>query len=101
MQYIFLKKLSIKIIRHSKCGKLQCQGGNDKPLVGTTRLAYRNTLTVRGGNIECKTIASVISADISDLNLVRTGTMCGVGKVSLSYILFQNLRNFTCFYVAF
>ncbi|CAK8682796.1 unnamed protein product [Clavelina lepadiformis] len=66
---------------HSKCGKLQCQGGNDKPLVGTTRLAYRNTLTVRGGNIECKTIASVISADISDLNLVRTGTMCGVGKV--------------------
>ena len=74
----------LKISRNAKCGKLQCQGGNTRPLTGTTRVAYRNTFSIGGVKYECKTVASLSSADVSDLGVARSGTMCDTGKVNLS-----------------
>ncbi|CAK8682793.1 unnamed protein product [Clavelina lepadiformis] len=66
---------------NAKCGKLQCQGGNTRPLIGTTRVAYQNTISSDGVQKRCKTVGSLNSTDVSDLGVVRPGTMCDTGKV--------------------
>ncbi|XP_076825751.1 zinc metalloproteinase-disintegrin-like MTP8 isoform X1 [Clavelina lepadiformis] len=66
---------------NAKCGKLQCQGGNTKPLISTAQKAYRNTITSGDVQTKCKTIGSLNSADVIDLGVVRQGTMCDIGKV--------------------
>ncbi|XP_078487165.1 zinc metalloproteinase-disintegrin-like NaMP isoform X1 [Ciona intestinalis] len=63
----------------SKCGKLQCSGGGDRPIVARDRYAFKNTIERK---YECKTISSDDNAtDVSDPGLVRDGTRCGDGKI--------------------
>uniref|UniRef100_F6VBC2 Zinc metalloproteinase n=1 Tax=Ciona intestinalis TaxID=7719 RepID=F6VBC2_CIOIN len=64
---------------NSKCGKLQCSGGADRPIVARDRYAFKNTIDRK---YECKTISSDDNAtDVSDPGLVRDGTRCGDGKI--------------------
>lgn len=68
--------------RDIKCGKLFCKGGNEFPLVGTVAI----TLTI-GNQYKCKTVgASEDQTEWLDPGLVRSGTTCGAGRVSVYYI---------------
>ncbi|KAJ8273597.1 hypothetical protein GJAV_G00103420 [Gymnothorax javanicus] len=69
---------------HVHCGKIQCQGGNDRPQVISTRVQILTT-KVRQNRSEliCRTSFYNLGEDVSDPATVAQGTACGPGKACL------------------
>ncbi|XP_076825747.1 uncharacterized protein LOC143471228 isoform X2 [Clavelina lepadiformis] len=67
---------------HSMCGKLQCDGGNRRPVDPQFSYAFRNRIIVGNEVVKCFTVASNDAPDdVIHPGLVKNGTMCGSGKI--------------------
>ncbi|KAI8512668.1 Disintegrin and metalloproteinase domain-containing protein 33 [Branchiostoma belcheri] len=64
------------------CGKLQCQGGGDAPIIGSGAQIITTTVTLPNGReLRCRGVYVDLGGDIPDPGLVMAGTKCGQDKV--------------------
>lgn len=69
-------------IRDAKCGKIQCQGGANRPVIGTNAVSIETNIPLQeGGKILCRGTHVYLGDDMPDPGLVLAGTKCGDGKV--------------------
>lgn len=70
--------------RDAKCGKIQCQGGANRPVIGTNAVSIETNIPLQeGGKILCRGTHVYLGDDMPDPGLVLSGTKCEDGKVSL------------------
>lgn len=65
--------------RDVRCGRIQCQGGRERPLLGTS--AEILTTTFNHTSLVCRGTFFHLADDVSDPAAVAPGTTCGPGKV--------------------
>lgn len=69
--------------RDAKCGKIQCQGGASRPVIGTNAVSIETNIPQQeGGRILCRGTHVYLGDDMPDPGLVLAGTKCAEGKVS-------------------
>ena len=66
------------------CGRLQCQGGNDRPLLGTSAEILTTKVKFNYSDFVCRGTYFHLGDDVSDPAMVAQGTACGLGKVGIS-----------------
>uniref|UniRef100_A0A4W5MJV4 ADAM metallopeptidase domain 12 n=1 Tax=Hucho hucho TaxID=62062 RepID=A0A4W5MJV4_9TELE len=70
--------------RDAKCGKIQCQGGANRPVIGTNAVSIETNIPLQeGGRILCRGTHVYLGDDMPDPGLVLTGTTCGEGMVRM------------------
>ncbi|XP_078667750.1 disintegrin and metalloproteinase domain-containing protein 12-like [Branchiostoma floridae x Branchiostoma belcheri] len=70
------------------CGKLQCQGGGDSPIIGSGAQIITTTVTLPNGReLRCRGVYVDLGNDIPDPGLVMAGTKCGQDKVGTVKLL--------------
>ncbi|XP_067833259.1 disintegrin and metalloproteinase domain-containing protein 12-like [Heptranchias perlo] len=62
-----------------KCGKLQCKGGNAKPIRGGNLNVLTNSIVFQGVRYECRG-TFVLYGDANSADLIREGTKCADNK---------------------
>uniref|UniRef100_A0A8C7GD05 ADAM metallopeptidase domain 15 n=1 Tax=Oncorhynchus kisutch TaxID=8019 RepID=A0A8C7GD05_ONCKI len=62
------------------CGRLQCQGGNDRPLLGTSAEILTTKVKFNYSDFVCRGTYFHLGDDVSDPAMVAQGTACGFGK---------------------
>uniref|UniRef100_A0ACB8F8P5 Disintegrin and metalloproteinase domain-containing protein 12 n=1 Tax=Sphaerodactylus townsendi TaxID=933632 RepID=A0ACB8F8P5_9SAUR len=68
--------------RDAKCGKIQCQGGANRPVIGTNAVSIETNIPLQGGGkILCRGTHVYLGDDMPDPGLVLAGTKCEDGKV--------------------
>lgn len=68
--------------RDAKCGKIQCQGGANRPVIGTNAVSIETNIPLHeGGRILCRGTHVYLGDDMPDPGLVLTGTKCGENMV--------------------
>ncbi|XP_071336448.1 disintegrin and metalloproteinase domain-containing protein 12 isoform X2 [Trachinotus anak] len=71
--------------RDAKCGKIQCQGGANRPVIGTNAVSIETNIPLQeGGRILCRGTHVYLGDDMPDPGLVLSGTKCGDGMVCLN-----------------
>uniref|UniRef100_A0A671Y6F2 ADAM metallopeptidase domain 12 n=1 Tax=Sparus aurata TaxID=8175 RepID=A0A671Y6F2_SPAAU len=71
--------------RDAKCGKIQCQGGANRPVIGTNAVSIETNIPLQeGGRILCRGTHVYLGDDMPDPGLVLTGTKCGDGMMCLN-----------------
>ncbi|XP_075997905.1 disintegrin and metalloproteinase domain-containing protein 12 isoform X2 [Genypterus blacodes] len=71
--------------RDAKCGKIQCQGGANRPVIGTNAVSIETNIPLQeGGRILCRGTHVYLGDDMPDPGLVLAGTKCGEGMVCLN-----------------
>ncbi|XP_013927907.1 PREDICTED: disintegrin and metalloproteinase domain-containing protein 12-like [Thamnophis sirtalis] len=71
--------------RDSKCGKIQCQGGASRPVIGTNAVSIETNIPLPGGGkILCRGTHVYLGDDMPDPGLVLAGTKCEDGKICLN-----------------
>ncbi|XP_061788037.1 disintegrin and metalloproteinase domain-containing protein 12-like [Nerophis lumbriciformis] len=71
--------------RDAKCGKVQCQGGAKRPVIGTNAVSIETNIPLQeGGKILCRGTHVYLGDDMPDPGLVLTGTKCGNGMMCLN-----------------
>uniref|UniRef100_A0A8D2ZNM6 ADAM metallopeptidase domain 12 n=1 Tax=Scophthalmus maximus TaxID=52904 RepID=A0A8D2ZNM6_SCOMX len=71
--------------RDAKCGKIQCQGGANRPVIGTNAVSIETNIPLQGGGrILCRGTHVYLGDDMPDPGLVLTGTKCGDGRMCLN-----------------
>ncbi|KAH0623659.1 hypothetical protein JD844_006668 [Phrynosoma platyrhinos] len=71
--------------RDAKCGKIQCQGGANRPVIGTNAVSIETNIPLQeGGKILCRGTHVYLGDDMPDPGLVLTGTKCEDGKICLN-----------------
>uniref|UniRef100_A0A4W5MK38 ADAM metallopeptidase domain 12 n=1 Tax=Hucho hucho TaxID=62062 RepID=A0A4W5MK38_9TELE len=71
--------------RDAKCGKIQCQGGANRPVIGTNAVSIETNIPLQeGGRILCRGTHVYLGDDMPDPGLVLTGTTCGEGMMCLN-----------------
>ncbi|KAG2463310.1 ADA12 protein, partial [Polypterus senegalus] len=66
----------------AKCGKIQCQGGANRPVIGTNAVSIETNIPLQeGGRILCRGTHVYLGDDMPDPGLVLTGTKCGESMV--------------------
>uniref|UniRef100_A0A3B4AP86 ADAM metallopeptidase domain 12 n=1 Tax=Periophthalmus magnuspinnatus TaxID=409849 RepID=A0A3B4AP86_9GOBI len=69
----------------AKCGKIQCQGGANRPVIGTNAVSIETNIPQQeGGRILCRGTHVYLGDDMPDPGLVLTGTKCGDGRMCLN-----------------
>ncbi|KAK2824416.1 hypothetical protein Q5P01_021591 [Channa striata] len=72
-------------VRDAKCGKIQCQGGANRPVIGTNAVSIETNIPLQeGGRILCRGTHVYLGDDMPDPGLVLAGTKCGDGTVCLN-----------------
>lgn len=72
------------VCRDARCGKIQCQGGANRPVIGTNAVSIETNIPLQeGGRILCRGTHVYLGDDMPDPGLVLTGTKCGDGMVGL------------------
>ncbi|MEQ2206523.1 hypothetical protein XENOCAPTIV_030501, partial [Xenoophorus captivus] len=61
------------------CGRIQCQGGTERPLLGS--IAQILTVRFNNSDLVCRGTFFHLDDDVSDPATVAQGTACGSGKV--------------------
>ncbi|XP_054974960.1 disintegrin and metalloproteinase domain-containing protein 12 isoform X1 [Sorex araneus] len=80
--------------RDAKCGKIQCQGGASRPVIGTNAVSIETNIPLQeGGRILCRGTHVYLGDDLPDPGLVLAGTKCADGKICLS----RRCQNVTVF----
>ncbi|KAG8517481.1 Disintegrin and metalloproteinase domain-containing protein 12, partial [Galemys pyrenaicus] len=68
--------------RDAQCGKIQCQGGASRPVIGTNAVSIETNIPLQeGGRILCRGTHVYLGDDLPDPGLVLAGTKCAEGKV--------------------
>uniref|UniRef100_A0A3P8XQZ2 ADAM metallopeptidase domain 15 n=1 Tax=Esox lucius TaxID=8010 RepID=A0A3P8XQZ2_ESOLU len=62
------------------CGRIQCQGGNDRPLIGTSAEILTTKVKFNYSDFVCRGTYFDLGDDVSDPSMVTQGTACGPGK---------------------
>ncbi|XP_023697553.2 disintegrin and metalloproteinase domain-containing protein 12 isoform X1 [Paramormyrops kingsleyae] len=71
--------------RDAKCGKIQCQGGAKRPVIGTNAVSIETNIPLQeGGRILCRGTHVYLGDDMPDPGLVLTGTKCGNAMMCLN-----------------
>ncbi|XP_076856108.1 disintegrin and metalloproteinase domain-containing protein 12 isoform X2 [Brachyhypopomus gauderio] len=71
--------------RDAKCGKIQCQGGANRPVIGTNAVSIETNIPLQeGGRILCRGTHVYLGDDMPDPGLVLTGTKCGGNMMCLN-----------------
>ncbi|XP_075999625.1 disintegrin and metalloproteinase domain-containing protein 12 [Genypterus blacodes] len=71
--------------RDAKCGKIQCQGGANRPVIGTNAVSIETNIPLQdGGRLLCRGTHVYLGDDMPDPGLVLTGTKCGDGMMCLN-----------------
>uniref|UniRef100_A0A4W4HHH8 ADAM metallopeptidase domain 12a n=1 Tax=Electrophorus electricus TaxID=8005 RepID=A0A4W4HHH8_ELEEL len=71
--------------RDAKCGKIQCQGGANRPVIGTNAVSIETNIPLQeGGRILCRGTHVYLGDDMPDPGLVLTGTKCGENMMCLN-----------------
>ncbi|XP_074856571.1 disintegrin and metalloproteinase domain-containing protein 12 isoform X2 [Carettochelys insculpta] len=71
--------------RDAKCGKIQCQGGANRPVIGTNAVSIETNIPLQeGGKILCRGTHVYLGDDMPDPGLVLAGTKCEDGKLCLN-----------------
>ncbi|KAI1886983.1 hypothetical protein AGOR_G00201370 [Albula goreensis] len=71
--------------KDAKCGKIQCQGGANRPVIGTNAVSIETNIPLQeGGRILCRGTHVYLGDDMPDPGLVLTGTKCGEGMMCLN-----------------
>uniref|UniRef100_A0A8C7ZB78 ADAM metallopeptidase domain 12b n=1 Tax=Oryzias sinensis TaxID=183150 RepID=A0A8C7ZB78_9TELE len=71
--------------RDAKCGKIQCQDGANRPVIGTNAVSIETNIPLQeGGRILCRGTHVYLGDDMPDPGLVLAGTKCGDGMVCLN-----------------
>lgn len=80
--------------RDAKCGKIQCQGGANRPVIGTNAVSIETNIPLHeGGRILCRGTHVYLGDDMPDPGLVLTGTKCGDGMVwPYSFVWYLQLK---------
>ncbi|XP_030603289.1 disintegrin and metalloproteinase domain-containing protein 12 isoform X2 [Archocentrus centrarchus] len=69
----------------AKCGKIQCQGGANRPVIGTNAVSIETNIPLHeGGRILCRGTHVYLGDDMPDPGLVLAGTKCGDNMVCLN-----------------
>uniref|UniRef100_A0A669F0E4 ADAM metallopeptidase domain 12 n=1 Tax=Oreochromis niloticus TaxID=8128 RepID=A0A669F0E4_ORENI len=69
----------------AKCGKIQCQGGANRPVIGTNAVSIETNIPLQeGGRILCRGTHVYLGDDMPDPGLVLAGTKCGDNMVCLN-----------------
>ncbi|XP_062859695.1 disintegrin and metalloproteinase domain-containing protein 12 [Trichomycterus rosablanca] len=69
----------------AKCGKIQCQGGASRPVIGTNAVSIETNIPLpEGGRILCRGTHVYLGDDMPDPGLVLTGTKCGNNMMCLN-----------------
>ncbi|XP_036907179.1 disintegrin and metalloproteinase domain-containing protein 12 [Sturnira hondurensis] len=72
-------------MRDAKCGKIQCQGGASRPVIGTNAVSIETNIPLQeGGRILCRGTHVYLGDDVPDPGLVLAGTKCADGKICLN-----------------
>ncbi|XP_069506264.1 disintegrin and metalloproteinase domain-containing protein 15 isoform X2 [Ambystoma mexicanum] len=69
--------------RNTKCGKIQCQGGRYRPILGSNAEIVIASVTVNQTKFNCRGTYYNLGDDITDPAMVLPGSTCGEGKVCL------------------
>ncbi|XP_029962818.1 disintegrin and metalloproteinase domain-containing protein 12 [Salarias fasciatus] len=71
--------------RDAQCGKIQCQGGANRPVIGTNAVSIETNIPLQeGGRILCRGTHVYLGDDMPDPGLVLAGTKCGDSMVCLN-----------------
>ncbi|XP_077595673.1 disintegrin and metalloproteinase domain-containing protein 12 [Stigmatopora nigra] len=71
--------------RDAQCGKVQCQGGANRPVIGTNAVSIETNIPLQeGGRILCRGTHVYLGDDMPDPGLVLSGTKCGDGMMCLN-----------------
>ncbi|KAL0964777.1 hypothetical protein UPYG_G00328790 [Umbra pygmaea] len=69
----------------AKCGKIQCQGGANRPVIGTNAVSIETNIPLQeGGRILCRGTHVYLGDDMPDPGLVMPGTKCGEAMMCLN-----------------
>lgn len=80
--HIVILSVVCSVHRDAKCGKIQCQGGASRPVIGTNAVSIETNIPLKeGGRILCRGTHVYLGDDMPDPGLVLTGTKCGDGMV--------------------
>ncbi|XP_026864669.2 disintegrin and metalloproteinase domain-containing protein 12 isoform X3 [Electrophorus electricus] len=80
--------------RDAKCGKIQCQGGANRPVIGTNAVSIETNIPLHeGGRILCRGTHVYLGDDMPDPGLVLVGTKCAEGMMCLN----RQCRNVSVF----
>ncbi|XP_035770154.1 disintegrin and metalloproteinase domain-containing protein 12-like [Neolamprologus brichardi] len=66
------------------CGRIQCQGGRDRPLLGTNAEILTTRVHFNNSDLVCRGTFFHLGDDVSDPATVAHGTACGRGKACLN-----------------
>ncbi|KAM7421753.1 hypothetical protein PAMA_015744 [Pampus argenteus] len=66
------------------CGRIQCQGGRERPLLGTNTEILTTTVRFNHSDLVCRGTFFHLGDDVSDPATVAQGTACGPGKACLN-----------------
>ncbi|XP_070823311.1 disintegrin and metalloproteinase domain-containing protein 15 isoform X1 [Chaetodon trifascialis] len=66
------------------CGRIQCQGGRERPLLGTNAEILTTTVRFNHSDLVCRGTFFHLGDDVSDPATVAQGTACGPGKACLN-----------------
>ncbi|XP_016380140.1 disintegrin and metalloproteinase domain-containing protein 12-like isoform X4 [Sinocyclocheilus rhinocerous] len=62
------------------CGRIQCQGGNERPLLGSNSEIQTTTVKLNQSDFTCRGAYFNLGDDVSDPAMVSQGTACGPNK---------------------
>ncbi|KAM3614198.1 uncharacterized protein V6R79_011330 [Siganus canaliculatus] len=65
------------------CGRIQCQGGRERPLLGTNAEILTTKVRFNHSDLVCRGTFFHLGDDVSDPATVAQGTACGPGKACL------------------
>ncbi|XP_061699617.1 disintegrin and metalloproteinase domain-containing protein 15 isoform X4 [Syngnathoides biaculeatus] len=68
-----------------RCGRIQCQGGLERPLLGTNTEILTTTVRFDLHDLVCRGTFFHLGDDVSDPASVAQGTACGPGKACLDH----------------
>ncbi|XP_067878941.1 disintegrin and metalloproteinase domain-containing protein 12 isoform X2 [Heterodontus francisci] len=68
----------------AKCGKIQCQGGNDRPVLGSNAEILVTNIKVGSKEYSCRGTYFNFGDDIADPAMVMPGTVCGERKACIN-----------------
>ncbi|XP_072249585.1 disintegrin and metalloproteinase domain-containing protein 12 isoform X5 [Leuresthes tenuis] len=66
------------------CGRIQCQGGRERPLLGSNAQILTTTVRFNDSDLVCRGTFFHLDDDVSDPATVAQGTACGPGKACLN-----------------
>lgn len=75
------------------CGRIQCQGGNDRPLLGSNAEILTTKVRLNHSDFTCRGTFFDLGDDVSDPAMVTQGTSCGQGKVGIRSCIIWHLTS--------